>query len=124
MPKEPGRSVERVNHEDTPLPKVGEVRRLTGISWDPWVLVTRVEPDDDGNMVARFAILDEMDDDALTPVPPGLVNGVLDSVGDEIERREIAKVVDTDPDIDKRWCPVNRLAVLGGAGIQGVDYGE
>lgn len=117
-------SVEKVLQADEPLPKVGEIRRLTEISWDPWVLVTRVEADDDGNMVARFAVLDEMDDDALTPVPDGLVDGLELSVGDEIERREIADVVDADPDIDKRWCPVGRLAVLGGAGIQGVDYGE
>lgn len=115
-------SVEKTPQEENPLPKVGEIRRLTEISWDPWVMVTRVEPDADGNMVARFAVMDEMDDDVLTPIPDGLVLGLEQSVGDEQERRELAEIIDRDPEIDKRWCPPDRLAVLGGAGIQGVDY--
>lgn len=110
--------------EDVPLPVRGEIRELNGLSWDPWVLVTRVEPDEDGNMVSRFAVLDNMDDDVLTPVPDGLVDGLEQSVGDRAERLELAKVIDEDPDIDKRWCPVYRLDVLGAAGIQGCDYGS
>jgi len=108
--------------EDRPLPVVGEGRVLNGLSWTPWVLVTRVEPDSDGNMVVRFAVLDEMDDDVLTPIPDGLVMGIEDSIGDREGRRKIARIVDDDPEIDKRWCPPDRLDVLVGAGIQRVDH--
>lgn len=107
---------------ESPLPVAGEIRALNGLSWTPWVLVTRIEPDSEGNMVARFAVLDEMDDDVLTPIPDGLVMGLEDTVGDREGRRRIAEIVDDDPDIDKRWCPPDRLDVLGSAGIQGVDY--
>lgn len=107
---------------DMPDPVVGEIRALNGLSWTPWVIVTRVEPDSDGNMCARFAVLDNMDDDVLTPVPDGLVAGTEQTIGDRAGRQDLARVIDDDPDIDKRWCPVHRLDVLGGAGIQGCDY--
>ena len=101
------------------LPERGEIRALNGLSWEPWVLVTRVEPDDDGNMLARFAVLDQMDDDALEPVPDSRVADLEASVGDRGWRELIAEQVDENDDIDKRWCPVTRLDVLGAPGIQG-----
>lgn len=113
-----------LKQRETPLPEVGEIRALNGLSWTPWVLVTRVEPDSDGNMAVRFAVIDEMDDDVLTPVPDGLVLGLEQSVGDRAERQELARVVDEDPDIDKRWCPPDRLDVLGAPGIQACDSVE
>lgn len=118
-------SDDSTQREEAPLtdpePEVGEVRRLTNISWDPWVLVTRVESDSDGNRVARFAVLDKMDDDVLTSVPDGWFAELETSVGDRPRRRELAEAVDGNDDIDKRWCPVDRLAILGDAGIQGCD---
>jgi len=107
--------------ETDPEPEVGETRELTGYSWDPWVIVTRVEDDSDGNRVARFAIIDNMDDDALAPIPDSTVQKFEWSVGDRHWRRIIAHRIDKNDDIDKRWCPVDRLAVLGEPGIQGCD---
>jgi len=103
------------------LPEPGEVRALNGLSWEPWVLVTRVEPDDDGNMLARFAVLDKMDDDVLDPVPDSRVADLESSVGDREWRELIAEAMDENEEIDKRWCPVERLDVLGTPGIQGCD---
>jgi len=102
-------------------PEVGEIRELTGISWDPWVLVTRVEDDSDGNRLARWALIDNPDDDALAPIPDSTVQQLEWFVGDRQFRRTIARRVDSNDDIDKRWCPVDRLAVLGEPGIQGCD---
>jgi hypothetical protein len=107
-----------------PLPEPGEIRELNGLSWEPWVLVTRVEPDDDGNMLARFAVLDQMDDDVLDPVPDSRVADLEASVGDREWRQIIAEQVDENDEIDKRWCPVARLDVLGAPGIQGCDGEE
>jgi len=104
-----------------PEPEPGEIRELTGISWGPWVLVTRVKDDSDGNRVARFAIIDEMDDDALAPVPDSYTEQFERSVGDRDWRQSIAQDIDDNDDIDKRWIPVKRLAVLGKPGIQGCD---
>lgn len=106
---------------ETPKPEVGEVRALNGLSWTPWVIITRSEPDSAGHDVARFAVLDEMTDDALTPVPDRLVVEIEETVGDSVGRRELAELIDRDPDIDKRWCPVRRLDPLGEPGIQGCD---
>lgn len=105
-------------------PECGEIRALNGLSWEPWVLVTRVEPDEDGNMLARFAVLDKMDDDVLEPVPDSRVADLEASVGDREWREIIAEQVDENDEIDKRWCPVDRLDVLGTPGIQGCDGGE
>jgi len=107
-----------------PLPEPGEIRALNGLSWEPWVLVTRVEPDDDGNMLTRFAVLDQMDDDVLEPVPDSRVADLEASVGDQVWRQIIAERVDDNDEIDKRWCPVDRLDVLGTPGIQGCDDEE
>lgn len=107
--------------QSVPSLEVGEIRALNGLSWTPWVLVTRVETDSDGNWLARFAVLDQMDDDALTPVPDGLTSEIEASVGDRERRQRLAKDVDGNGEIDKRWCPVNRLDVLGEPGIQGCD---
>jgi len=107
---------------ESPLPEVGEIRALNGLSWTPWVVVTRVVPDSEDNTVVRFAVLDEMDDDVLTPVPDGLVEGLFKTVGNRLGRQEVAEVIDEDPDIDKRWCPPYRLDVIGEPGIQGCEY--
>ncbi|MFW5900731.1 MAG: hypothetical protein ACOCTH_03035 [Halodesulfurarchaeum sp.] len=107
---------------ESPLPEVGEIRALNGLSWEPWVVVTRVEPDSEGNTVVRFAVLDEMDDDVLTPVPDGLVGLLEQTVGNRLGRQELAEVIDEDPDIDKRWCPPDRLDVIGEPGIQGCEF--
>ncbi|GGL73525.1 hypothetical protein [Halocalculus aciditolerans] len=106
------------------LPEPGEIRALNGLSWEPWVLVTRVEPDGDGNMLARFGVLDQMDDDVLEPVPDNRVADLEASVGDRDWRELIAEAVDENEEIDKRWCPVGRLDVLGTPGIQGCDGEE
>ncbi|ELY91458.1 hypothetical protein [Natrialba taiwanensis] len=105
------------------IPDRGEIRALNGLSWEPWVLVTRVEPDD-GNMLARFAVLDNMDDDALNPVPDSRVADLDASVGDLEWRQMIAAEIDENDEIDKRWCPVERLDVLGMPGVQGVSYDD
>jgi hypothetical protein len=111
-----------MSEEDTdPEPEPGEIRELTGISWDPCVLVTCVEDDSDGNRLDRFAIIDQMDDGALTPVPDSYTETFERSVGDRDWRRSIAQGIDDNDEIDKRWCPVERLAVLGAPGIQGCD---
>lgn len=102
-----------------PRPVVGEIRALNGLSWTPWVLITRVQRADDGHLLARFAVLDDMDDDVLTPVPDRFTVGIEATIGDRHGRRELAKVIDEDDAIDKRWCPVGRLDVLGTPGIQG-----
>lgn len=107
-----------------PLPDPGEVRALNGLSWEPWVLVTRVEPDKDGNMVARFAVIDEMDDDVLSPIPDSRFADIKASIGDREWREIIAEQVDENDEIDKRWCPPHRLDVLGKPGIQGCDTDE
>jgi len=107
--------------EETPRPEVGEIRALNGLSWTPWVIVTRQEPDDVGHEIARFAVLDEMTDDVLTPVPDSLVVEIEETVGDRHGRRELAELIDRDPEIDKRWCPTRRLDPLGKPGIQGCD---
>lgn len=109
---------------DQELPVPGEIRALNGLSWDPWVLITRVEPDKDGNMLARFAVLDQMDDDVLEPVPDSRVADLEASVGDREWREIIAEMVDENDEIDKRWCPIGRLDVLGKPGIQGCDREE
>ena len=106
------------------LPETGEIRALNGLSWEPWVLVTRVELNEDGDMVARFAVLDNMDDDALAPIPDSRVADLEASVGDREWREIIAKQVNENAEIDKRWCPVDRLDVLGTPGIQGCDREE
>jgi len=107
-----------------PLPEPGEIRALNGLSWEPWVLVTRVEPNADGDMLARFAVLDQMDDDALEPIPDSRVADLEGSVGDREWRQIIAERIDENDTIDKRWCPVDRLDVLGTPGIQGWDDAE
>jgi hypothetical protein len=107
---------------DHPVP--GEVRALNGLSWEPWVLVTRVERDDEENMLARFAVIDNMDDDALAPIPDDRVADLEASVGDREWRETIAERIDENDGIDKRWCPVDRLDVLGAPGIQGCDWDD
>jgi len=114
-------STTSADQDDTPEPEVGEIRELTGFSWDPWVLVTRVEHDSDGNRLARWALWDNPDDDALTPVPDSWTKNLEWSVGDREWRRSIARRIDEDDDIDKRWCPVDRLEPIGPPGIQGCD---
>lgn len=107
--------------DDAERPTPGEVRALNGLSWEPWVLVTRVEPNDEGNILARFAVIDNMDDDALAPIPDDRVADLEASVGDREWRETIAEQVDENDAIDKRWCPIHRLDVLGAPGIQGCD---
>lgn len=104
---------------DVPDPEIGEMRKLNGLSWEPWVIVTRVEEDDDGNRLARFAVTDTLDGDDLNTVPDATFVLLEESIGNRIERREAAEAIDARDDIDKRWCPVERLDVLGEPGIQG-----
>jgi len=109
---------------DAERPSPGEVRALNGLSWEPWVLVTRVVPDDEENILARFAVIDNMDDNALAPIPDDRVADLEASVGDREWRQTIAEQVDENDSIDKRWCPVDRLDVLGAPGIQGCNWDE
>jgi hypothetical protein len=102
-------------------PEPGEIVAITGLDWTPWVLITRVEPDADGAMLARFAVLDTMADDVLASVPDCRVADLEASVGDRAWRQRIAEQVDGNDAIDKRWISVARLDPLGAPGIQGCE---
>lgn len=109
---------EGVATDGRPAPEVGEVRELTELSWDPWLLVFAVDEDE---QEAKAALLDQPDDDALQPVPDATIGLLEYTVGDRPSRREIAKGVDVDDEIDAITVPFDRLDVVGQPGIQGCD---
>jgi len=103
-----------------PDPVIGEVRELSEITWDPWVIVLALF-DNDGpdEPYAEFAVLDHLDDGVFQTVSDEMVALIEDSVGDRDERERIAAAIRADDNIDTFTAPVHRLRPLGRAGVQG-----
>lgn len=97
-------------------PEKGEIVRLTGISWDPWLLIVEVADER-----AAFAIVDNMNDDVYTPLPDSKVRHIEHTVGDRSERCLLADDVLADDDIDILTAPFTRFEPLNEPHIQGTE---
>lgn len=100
--------------------EVGEIAELNGLSWEPWVLITNVDDEK-----ATFAVIDEMDDDAIAPIPDSPYTKRLEeTIGSRAPRVGVAFDVATDENIDKLTAPLHRFDHLNEPHIQGAPPAE
>lgn len=98
--------------------EIGDVVRRTDLSWEPLVLVVGLDEDGDR---AKVALVDEPDDDTLTPILNSTVALLADTCGERARRRAVADDVAANSDVDKVWAPFDRLESLDGTDEKGCD---